>query len=117
MKETADSTTTTIAPTIQKFERKRTLDKEHKDALERAVSLNVPHAVNSADDDASHEDDETREPPPSESGEFSTKTKPVSGRTNWNEVVEKLFHRNESGGLLLRKDVATAASEAPYQSQ
>ncbi|KAL0549213.1 hypothetical protein IC582_013694 [Cucumis melo] len=114
MKETADSTITT-APTVQKFERKRTLDKEHKDALDRAVSLNVPHAV-SVDDEASREDDETQEPP-TENEEFSTKTKPVSGRTNWDEVVEKLFHRNESGGLLLRKDVATATSEAPHQSQ
>ncbi|XP_022935324.1 uncharacterized protein LOC111442246 [Cucurbita moschata] len=123
MKESGGSTATT-APKVQRFERKQTLEKEHKDALERAVSLKVPHAVNSMEDDdeeeASHEDDETQEPPPSQSGESSTKTKPTSGRTNWDEVVETLFHRSESGDLRLRKEVATAATaadEAHPQSQ
>lgn len=126
MKESGGSTATT-APKVQRFERKQTLEKEHKDALERAVSLKVPHAVNSMEDEedeeeASHQDDETQQPPPSQSGESSTKTKPASGRTNWDEVVETLFHRSESGDLRLRKEVATAtatatADEAPPQSQ
>lgn len=115
MKETAGSTTTS-APKVQKIERKQTLDKEHKDALERAVSLNVPHAVNSMEEETSHHDDETQEPPPSQSEDSSTKTKPASARTSWDEVVEKLFHRNESGDLRLRKEAA-AADEAPPPSQ
>lgn len=126
MKESGGSTATT-APKVQRFERKQTLEKEHKDALERAVSLKVPHAVNSMEDEdededeeASHQDDETQQPPPSQSGESSTKAKPASGRTNWDEVVETLFHRSESGDLRLRKEVATAtarADEAPPPSQ
>lgn len=121
MKESGGGSTATTAPKVQRFERKQTLEKEHKDALERAVSLKVPHAVNSMEDEeASHQDDETQEPPPSQSGESSTKTKPSSGRTNWDEVVETLFHRSESGDLRLRKEVATAATaadEAHPQSQ
>ncbi|KAB1208095.1 hypothetical protein CJ030_MR7G013048 [Morella rubra] len=35
----------TTAPKVLKLERLLTIEKEHKDALERAVSLNVPHAV------------------------------------------------------------------------
>lgn len=112
MKETGGSTTTT-APTVQRIVRKHTLDKEHKDALERAVSLNVPHAVNSMEEEASRQEDETQEPPPSKSGDSSTKTKPASARTSWDEVVEKLFHRNKTGDLLLRKDVVTSTDEAP----
>lgn len=116
MKETGGSTTTT-APTVQRIVRKHTLDKEHKDALERAVSLNVPHAVNSMEEEASRQEDETQEPPPSKSGDSSTKTKPASARTSWDEVVEKLFHRNKTGDLLLRKDVVTSTDEAPPQPQ
>lgn len=116
MKETGCSTTTT-APTVQRIVRKHTLDKEHKDALERAVSLNVPHAVNSMEEEASRQEDETQEPPPSKSGDSSTKTKPASARTSWDEVVEKLFHRNKTGDLLLRKDVVTSTDEAPPQPQ
>lgn len=39
--------TVTTPPQVQKFNRKLTLEKEHKDALERALSLNIPHAETS----------------------------------------------------------------------
>lgn len=115
MKETSDSTSTT-APKIPRFERKKTLDKEHKDALDRAVSLNVPHAVDPMEEENSRHEGETEEPSSSQSGDSSTKMKPTSGRTNWDDVVGKLFHQNESGDLHLRKEVATVEDNAP-QSQ
>ncbi|KAL3735662.1 hypothetical protein ACJRO7_024742 [Eucalyptus globulus] len=84
--------TVTTAPNIQKFERLRTLEKEHKDAVERAVSLDIPHAVihslhrKSADivlDD---------------------KARPRNARTNWDEVVKKLMNRDRSGKLCLERN-------------
>ncbi|KAK4776249.1 hypothetical protein SAY87_024210 [Trapa incisa] len=103
MKEAALETVTT-APKIQKIERLQTLEKEHKDALERAVSLNIPHAVNSA-----NEEPEPPPPPgPQETEETMTeaekvhgdegevgdsKPKYADGNTNWDEVVKKLFKR------------------------
>ncbi|KAL5721882.1 hypothetical protein ACHQM5_005468 [Ranunculus cassubicifolius] len=59
MRDSFDDDTVTTAPAIQKLERTQTLEKEHKDALERVVSLNVPHAVMSED-----ENPNLVEPPP-----------------------------------------------------
>ncbi|KAL6003481.1 hypothetical protein ACLOJK_023711 [Asimina triloba] len=39
-------------PPEQRFTRLETIKKEHKDALERAVSLNVPHATTTTDETA-----------------------------------------------------------------
>uniref|UniRef100_A0A2N9FS51 non-specific serine/threonine protein kinase n=1 Tax=Fagus sylvatica TaxID=28930 RepID=A0A2N9FS51_FAGSY len=47
------------------------------------------------------------EPEPSESqneDDSKTKSQSNSGRTNWDEVVEKLFKKDESGELLLMRD-------------
>uniref|UniRef100_A0A2N9ETH4 Fungal lipase-like domain-containing protein n=1 Tax=Fagus sylvatica TaxID=28930 RepID=A0A2N9ETH4_FAGSY len=102
MKESS-SETVTAAPRVQKIERLQTIEKEHKDALERAVSLNVPHAVTNPEEVPSQEN----EPEPSESqneDDSKTKSQSNSGRTNWDEVVEKLFKKDESGELLLMRD-------------
>lgn len=109
--------TVTTAPKVQRIERLQTLEKEHKDALERAVSLNIPHAVATPEGrPPSREDDkegsssrgkDTAEPCEQASGDSSrTELKATGGRTNWNEVVEKLYERTESGNLV-RKDVVT----------
>ncbi|KAL8476350.1 hypothetical protein ACS0TY_028865 [Phlomoides rotata] len=94
--------TITEPPKIQKFDRKETLEKEHKDALERAVSLNIPHAV-PADNEPSTDDG-------TEKSE-KEKSPPRSARTNWNEVVEKLFNKNESGKLRLKTDVSAVEND------
>ena len=102
MKESS-SETVTAAPRVQKIERLQTIEKEHKDALERAVSLNVPHAVTNPEEIPSQEN----EPEPSESqnkDDSKTKSQSNSGRSNWDEVVEKLFKKDESGELLLMRD-------------
>lgn len=99
--------TITVPPKIQKLERIQTIEKEHKDALERAVSLNIPHAVSTAEE--STEDDETETEPSQADKRDTPKAKPdTSSRgTNWDEVVEKLFKRSESGNLILKKESDT----------
>lgn len=103
MKESGPQTVTT-PPKEQKFERLQTIEKEHKDALERAVCLNVPHAV-ATPEDLSFKDHSAE---PSESGvegALEIKSKSPGGKTNWDEVVKRLFKRDESGELRLKEDV------------
>lgn len=120
LKENSSETTTT-APRIQKIDRLQSIEKEHKDALERAVSLNIPHAVMTTEDEdestsasADSEDDQSSadrlasahkdHSPMGESGNASNaESKP--GHTNWNDLVEKLFERTDSGKLKTKKDV------------
>lgn len=114
LRENSDETVT-IAPKVQRIERLQTLEKEHKDALEKAVSLNIPHAVVTPERRSPLRQDEeegslsrgkdTAEPCEKASGDSSrTESKATGGRTNWNEVVQKLYERTESGNLV-RKDV------------
>lgn len=108
--------TITEPPKIQKFDRKETLEKEHKHALERAVTLNIPHAVMSADDEYSEEgSSQSKNVEPCIDGAEQTsekeKSSPSDARTNWNQVVEKLFNKNESGKLLLKTEVSAVKSD------
>ncbi|XP_058078325.1 uncharacterized protein LOC131226705 [Magnolia sinica] len=107
MKESMEAAKT--PPTEQRITRQETIKKEHKDALERAVSLNVPHAVMP---DETAEEGAMEGPPGGQeegpSGGHSCSGSQSSGRTNWDALVEKLFHRNESGKLILKKDVDVA---------
>ncbi|KAL7230510.1 hypothetical protein ACSBR2_008897 [Camellia fascicularis] len=87
--------TTTAAPRVPKMERLRTIEKEHKDALERAVSLNIPHAATThAEESKDGGDGDDAE---SSENEMKTKSMSSGGRTKWEMVVEKkLFKKNES---------------------
>ncbi|XP_043695096.1 uncharacterized protein LOC122645797 [Telopea speciosissima] len=105
MKESSGKTMTT-APKAQKLERLKTLEIEHKDALERAVSLNVPHAVVPEEQPIGDSDSVASQDPRKEPSE--SRSKSSSGGTNWDEVVEKLFNRNESEELKLRKDISAS---------
>ena len=114
--KTSSSETVTVPPTAQKIERQHTLKQEHKDALERAVSLNVPHAVNAAGDEEVPENEEAAiEVPENEEGQASksarigASSRSSGGRLNWDEVVEQLFQKNESGDLRLKKDTNVVA--------
>lgn len=104
----------TTPPKVQKFERQQTLEREHKDAMERAVSLNIPYASSSAEEESSLNteeessrdksvmtcDDETE---PS----FETEQPPTKNvKTNWSEIVQKLLKKNDSGESLLKRDTA-----------
>ncbi|OIV98279.1 hypothetical protein TanjilG_09913 [Lupinus angustifolius] len=102
------SETVTVPPTVQKFERLQTIQKEHKDALERAVSLNVPHAVDSEDKEPSENNEaENNEPEESNNGGkdiTSSQSKSSGGKSNWDEVVEKLLNKHKQEDLDLEKD-------------
>ncbi|CAN6700205.1 unnamed protein product [Malus baccata var. baccata] len=102
--EESSSETITTAPKIQKLERLQTIEKEHKDALERAVSLNVPHAVTSNEE--APEDQKPEKAPEMENQSedaADTKLKSTGGRARWDDLVEKLF-KKDSGDLLLTRD-------------
>lgn len=101
--------TVTTAPQIPKIERLHTLEQEHKDALERAVSLNVPHAVPKIEEGESS-GEKSREPcehvGKEDRSASKTRSKSSDARTNWNDLVQMLFQKDESGQLLLNRDAA-----------
>ncbi|XVE78640.1 hypothetical protein DITRI_Ditri13aG0162900 [Diplodiscus trichospermus] len=113
------SETITVPPKIQKLERLQTIEKEHKDALERAVSLNIPHAASTTDESTENKTDpaistrdesaETKETEtaPAQVGKRDTRNAKSVSSSNWDEVVEKLFTRSESGNLILKKQSDT----------
>jgi hypothetical protein len=103
-KDQENSKTVTVAPTIQKFQRLKTIEKEHKDALERAVSLNVPHAVDSAEEEHLENNGEGSSNNGDKEAASSTETRPSGGRLNWEEVVEKLLKKNETGEKHIEED-------------
>ncbi|KAF8017171.1 hypothetical protein BT93_H2380 [Corymbia citriodora subsp. variegata] len=108
MRESSAETVTT-APNIPKFERLRTIEKEHKDALERAVSLDIPHAVKSLDKenpDSNPQDEESQPSQQEKSADVALddKARPHDARTNWDEVIKKLMKRDESGKPLLERE-------------
>ncbi|XP_020089785.1 uncharacterized protein LOC109711247 [Ananas comosus] len=102
MKEIAKATT---PPPYQKMERKESLEQEHRSALERADTLNIPHVVPPSQEslDAAGTSSGTAA---AESQTETTPTSKSSGRTNWDELVEKLFIRSDSGrSLVLKRDI------------
>lgn len=103
--------TLTTPPKVQEIERLQSLQQEHMDALERAVSLNIPHAVTSPrEEDPSTSKEGSIECQDSEPSEIESTIKSPSGgrRTNWNLVVEQLLKKNESGELQLEKDAVAS---------
>ncbi|CAL9179072.1 unnamed protein product [Musa hybrid cultivar] len=94
------------APPEQKMSRNLSLEQEHKNALERAVTLDILHAVVAATGD--HSEVTGAAPSQGQEGTTSSNGSKSSGRTKWDELVDKLFTRNESGNLVLKKDMNTA---------
>lgn len=82
--------------------RKMGLEQEHKHALERAVTLNIPHAVASTGEESGEVTGSGRV---SHQGVASGDGSTSNGRAKWDELVASLFARNESGGLVLKKDL------------
>ncbi|KAJ0043316.1 hypothetical protein Pint_18568 [Pistacia integerrima] len=99
MRESSPETITT-PPKVQKLERLQSIKKEHKDALERAVSLNIPHAVTDPEEPQKNEAESSQ-------GEHqdASNTKSKSSSGNWDHLVEKLFKKSETGQLILNKDL------------
>nr|GLL26156.1 uncharacterized protein LOC109177703 [Ipomoea trifida] len=94
------------APKLQKMERQQTFERQHKDAMERAVSLKIPHAVvmGGEGEGGVLEKNTIAEPYVQSEDVLELKAKFFNSRTNWHEVVEKLFKKDESGQLLLHRD-------------
>lgn len=101
MKESSSETVTT-PPKVQRLERLQTIEKEHKDALERAVSLNIPHAVTSTEE---HEEEQETEVPCSQSADApEIQSKSTKEKINWEELVEKLMKKKNLGNPVTEAD-------------
>jgi len=114
----------TSPPRAPKLERLHTIEKEHKDALQRAVSLRVPYAEPPQEEPLENTESEVVLEESAESAvcresgavpvdnvessenELTESSKPESrsssGKTNWDELVEKLFKKTESGKIVLK---------------
>ncbi|GFY81912.1 alpha/beta-Hydrolases superfamily protein [Actinidia rufa] len=91
-------------PVKQKMERQETLAREHteeyKAALQRAVTLSVPHAYSPSAYGTFDEHDEGENSDKSSSmGSSKRSTK----KETWDELIERLFDRDESGHMVLKK--------------
>ncbi|XP_021765097.1 uncharacterized protein LOC110729638 isoform X1 [Chenopodium quinoa] len=96
-------------PVKQKMERQETLarehSQEHKAALQRAVTLSVPHAIlpsqygtfEDLDDESEHSDGSFQGTPSEESSKGSKK------KESWDELVARLFDKDETGHLIPKK--------------
>jgi hypothetical protein len=101
---------TMAVPSEQRMERNETLQREHveehKAALRRAVTLSVPDArapspYGTFDDDAGRRPWQQQQPERSESF-------PPAGarqRMSWNDLIERVFDKDEDGQIVLRSSV------------
>lgn len=93
-------------PAKQRMERQETLAKEkseeYRAALQRAVTLAVPHAY--APSPYGTFDDVPWDNSPESSGESSFgSSRKTRGRETWDELVERLFDKDESGRIVFKK--------------
>ncbi|KAI5570015.1 hypothetical protein POPTR_012G142700v4 [Populus trichocarpa] len=94
-------------PAKQRMERQETLAREHSEeyraALQRAVTLSVPHAYSPSKygtfDEVEEGEDSQRSSGESSFG--SSKTGKI--RENWDELIERLFDKDVSGHMALKK--------------
>lgn len=94
-------------PAKQRMERQETLAREHseeyKAALQRAVTLSVPHAYNPSQYgtfDALEEGEHSDRSVGESSTGSSQKTKKIE---SWDEIIEHLFDKGESGHIVHKK--------------
>ncbi|KAF8723665.1 hypothetical protein HU200_021625 [Digitaria exilis] len=90
-------------PPQQKMERLQSFEEEHKSALQRAKTLDVPHASDLSEEEIQVDGSTT---PPSDTHSETTTEPKSAGRTSWDELMEKLFTRDEDGKLVVKKDMA-----------
>ncbi|KAL8478003.1 hypothetical protein ACS0TY_030050 [Phlomoides rotata] len=90
-------------PAKQRMERQESLAKEHsveyEAALRRAVSLDVPHAFTPSRYGTFDEEDSQQSGGDCSTGS-SARSKSVA---TWDELIERLFERDESGHMVLKK--------------
>ncbi|CAK9185041.1 unnamed protein product [Ilex paraguariensis] len=94
-------------PAKQKMERQETLAREHseeyKAALQRAVTLNVPHAYSPSPYGTFNDQEEGEDSHKSSSDTSTGSSKRSKKRESWNELIEHLFDKDESGHIVLEK--------------
>ena len=88
-----ESDEVTVPPTEQKMERRPSFDAEHKDAMERALLLDVPHAPSP---ESSEESDSSLLNKISSCSDSKS-----SSRSEWDELVEELLYEEEPEDLRL----------------
>lgn len=92
-------------PAKQRMERQETLAKEHREehkaALRRAVTLSVPDAFSPTAYGTF--DEKTSEAEDDDSQASSTRSRQ---RMSWNELIERIFEKDESGHMVLRKSTS-----------
>lgn len=114
MKENSSGTLTT-APKVQRVERLYTLEKEHKDALERAVTLDISRAASDPQKETSREGEEGFSSGDKKGSQNDGKeaerssSNSVGERMDWDDVVHMLFDKNESSKTQIKRDVAAAS--------
>lgn len=89
-------------PSQQKMERLQSFEEEHKSALQRAKTLDIPHAADLSEEEI--QEDGSTAPPSDTHSETTTEAK-SAGRSSWDELMEKLFTRDEDGKLVVKKDM------------
>lgn len=95
-------------PAKQKMERQETLarehNEEHKAALQRAVTLAVPHAYSPSQygtfSDLEEGEHSRRS---SEGSSYGPSSKKSTKNESWDEVIDRLFEKDGSGHMLLKK--------------
>lgn len=95
----------TEVPPKQKMERQATLEREHKEeykaALRRAVTLAVPHAFSPSEYGTFDEQEE--EPFERTLGKSASgSSKKGNGKESWDELIERLFEKDEHGQMVLK---------------
>ncbi|WOK97514.1 hypothetical protein Cni_G06222 [Canna indica] len=98
----------TNPPPRQEIEGRESLQKEHKDALERAMNLNLPRTVAQAEQSF---EDLVISSGDNNHSSISTSSDSGSSRT-WDELVEKLFDDDEPMGIF-PEEVASVGSSKP----
>lgn len=97
----------TEIPAKQKMERQETLAREHseeyKAALQRAVTLAVPHAYSPSPYGTFQEQDESEQSDKSSVDSSSGLSKRSKMRESWDQVIERHFDKDESSHMLLTK--------------
>lgn len=95
-------------PAQQRMQRQETLASEHRKeyraALQRAVTLAVPHAY-SPSHYGTFDEHETEESPHRSAGDSSSSgsSKKSKSKESWDELIERLFERDEAGHMLLKR--------------
>lgn len=103
-------------PPTQKMERRESILKEHeqelKNALEKAVTLKIPHAFapsNAIETESKEEvildDQGNLVCDSSKAEELPSDTQAAKTHSNWDELIDRLFEKEESGRTILKKNM------------